>query len=917
VKTARRSNRVGMEGIRSRSDRATLAFAALLTLLVPAVALATPPIEWLLEHERDVTYTGEESENVSVRIAPAIDREYTFATNYNYIYELAEIASFLADWQLDDPDSADHGGMIEAEAGDLGDVIQTDNTLEAIITWCRYGMAFGDTLTYGENVRRAWEYCWRFPAWEEEGAAGADYYRNHNCAWGVWAATAYEDAYGTNEHASYAETCATYMVEHPMPFPTSGNYKWINQFVTGWMAGNLYAYAQVVGDQALADTAVGMGNRVRNWLEQDPATNLAEERWAMSSGTAVWGVCSSVFLDDPQAGAQWVATYGPMVDTFQPWRNLPSDYGWDNAWNVAYANAHNAMYLVADDPQYAANFQALTDTLLSYDTDNDGGIPATTKDPVTEDMTWVSSYLWLMGVYGVATHLPEIDAGVLQLAASAHNPPFHAGDSAAVVCTYSNFGWTPQQAVEAHLTLTDPSGIASALGWTFDMDLGGNALVEACWPLSQSGTYYLVADASCAGDGSPENDTLALWIDVLPVVEVTGLLYSAVTSAGIPGCVTAAYVDEGGTPTPYDTTLAGADGTWTLELPVGTYHFHVAPRLPYPACEETVMVTDPPEEVITTFERVADLVIVDDDEGQDLEEYVLASCDSLSLLARTWEPPPDIPLEPSYMLEFPALPLVWLTGAATEDALTEAEQESLMSYLSGDGTLILTGQNIVEHAAAGPLFQELFPVSWGGNSSDHILDFEPGDPLGAGYDHLATAGFGSASNQTSQDILTLEEPPAGVQAYPVLRYGEEHYAAYRIEGLGGKRVLLGFGLEGVGLPAQPTGYIPPHVFLSRCLAWLAGTGGSGGDVVPVASRPSLHVSPNPARGNIRFTYACSGKTTPPAFRIYDCLGRLVTKLAPEGNAPSWHATVDCSTLPPGLYLCAAGAAPERRFVIAR
>ncbi len=899
--------------------RTVSALAGLLTLLVPAVALATQPVEWLLEHRRDMAYGKEGGGNVSVRIAPAAARDYTFATNYNYIYELAEIAAFLADWQLDDPDSADHGGMIEAEGGDLGDVIQTDNTLEAIITWCRYATAFGDTLTYGENVRRAWEYCWRYPAWEEEQGTGAglDYYRNHNCAWGVWAAPVYEEVYGSSEHASYAETCATYMVEHPMPFPTSGSYRWINQFVTGWMAGNVYWYAQAIGDQALADTAVGMGNRVRSWLEEDPQTNLTEERWAMSSGTAVWGVCNSVFQDDPQAGAQWVASYGPMVDTFQPWRNLPNDYGWDNAWNVAYANAHNAMYLLTDDPQYAANFQALTDTLLSYDTDNDGGIPATTRDPVTEDMTWVSSYLWLMGVYGVAIHMPDSDVGVLHLAASPQNPPFHAGDSVAVTCTFSNFGWSAQPQVEAQIVLTDPSGLASAMGWTFTMGLGENAYVEVCWYLPEPGNYHLAANASCTGDGAPQNDTLSLAIDVLPVVEVTGLLYSSLTSSGIPGVVSASYVGEGGTSAPYDTTLAGLDGTWSLELPLGAYFLEVAPRLPYPAHQETVVVADPPAEVITTFERVADVVIVDDDEGEELEKYVLASCDSLSLLARTWEPPPEAPLEPGHLHEFPAVPVVWLTGVATQSALTVAEQESLMSYLSGDGTLILTGQNIAEHAAGGPLFQELFPVSWGGNSSDHILDFEPGDPLGAGYDHLATAGFGSASNQVSQDVLNLEGPPTGVQAYPVLWYAAEQCAGYRLEGLGGRRVLLGFGIEGVGLPAQPAGFIPPHVFLSRCLAWLAGTEGSGGELVSVSPRPALAVAPNPARGRVRFLYTSAGTEARPAFKLYDCLGRLIADLESDGSAPLWHATVDCATLPPGMYLCTVGAAPHRRFVIAR
>ncbi len=905
----------GPSSIRSGHGRIMAALAGLLVLLLPSLAPATVPVEWLLEHERTAHGT-EEDRNISIRIAPVPDREYTFATNYNYVYELAQIASFLADWQLDDPDSADHGGMIEAEAGDLGDVIQTDNTLEAIITWCRYGVAFGDTFTYGENVRRAWQYCWRFPAWQEEGAVGDDYYRNHNCAWGVWAATVYEEAYASGEHASYAETCATYMVEHPMPFPTSGNYEWINQFVTGWMAGNLYWYAQAVGDAALADTAVGMGNRVRMWLEEDPETNLAEERWAMSSGTAVWGVCNSVFQDDPQTGAQWVVTYGPMVDTFQPWRNLPSDYGWDNAWNVAYANAHRAMYTLTDDPQYGANFQALTDTLLSYDTDNDGGIPATTKDPVTEDMTWVSSYLWLMGVYGVAGYLPDYDVGVLTLTSSALNPPYHAGDSLEAACTFSNFGWVAQSQVPTGLMLVDPAGVEWPLSWVFDLDLGGNASVQACWSLPQPGMYQLIAHTASLNDDTPQNDTLSLSIDVLPVVEVTGLIYSSIVGEGIPGRVAATYLPEGGSAIPYDTAVAGPDGSWSVALPVGAYLFETAPRLPYPTCQETVLVTDPPTEVITTFDRVADLVIVDDDEGEDLEQYVLASCDSLTLLARTWDRSAEPPPNTTHLLEYPGVPVVWLTGEATTDALTAEEQDSLVAFLDGDGTVLLSGQNMLEYAVPQPSFAELFPYSYGGNSTTHILDFEPGDVLGTGYEHLATAGSGSAGNQRSQDVLEPETPAAGVQPYPVLHYGPEQLAAARLEGMGGKRIILGFGLEGVGVPAgAPEGFIPPHVFLDRCLAWLWGTEAGPDNQVSIPTQPVLLAGPNPARGMLTVRLVSKELTKPPLVRLYDCAGRLTTTVRLGGSPPLWTAVVDCRELPAGLYVCGARGAETRRIVL--
>jgi hypothetical protein len=904
----------------SRCARRLGALATILVLILPGAAVATPPLEWSLTERGDTMYRPSEDRNVSVRIAPVPDREYTFATNYNYIYEFSEIAAFLAGWQLDDPSSPDHGGMIEAEAGDLGDVIQTDNTLEAIITWCRYAVMFDDTLSYGDNVRKAWEYCWRYPAWEEEGDPGNDYYRNHNCAWGLWATLTYQEAYGDSSHTSYAETCATYMVDHPMSFSASGSYRWINPFVTGWTAGNLYLYGEAIGSVALMDTAAGMGNKVRAWIEADPQTRLVEERWAMSSGTAVWGVCSSAFRAEPQQGPQWVETYGPMVDTFQPWRNAPDDgYDWDNAWNVAYANAHHAMYLLAQDPQYAANFHALTDTLLSYDTDEDGGIPATTQDPVTEDMTWISSYLALMGVHGVATHLEEHDAGVLELTAAAVRPPFHSGDSLVAVCTFSSFGRTALPQVTAYLTIIDPSGAPSQLSWDWAMELGDNSSVETRWPLPQPGLYRLVASTDCPGDENAQNDTLALWIDVLPVVQVEGTLRSTVSSEGIPGRVAAHYLQPGQDPALYDTCWADpSDGTWSLDLPVGPYLLSVSPRLPYPEYEETLHVADPPEVVVVTFTRVADLVVVDDDEGDATETYILDSCDSLSLLARRWNRATEPPPSAMDLLEFPQVPLVWLTGEATSQALESSEQESILAFSEGGGHVILTGQGILEHCGAGPLFTNMFPLSFGGNTLDHILDLEPGDPLGSGYEHVATAGEGSAGNQRSQDVVVLETAPPGVEMVPFISYdGPEHIAAVRLQGAGGRRILFGFGLEGIGLPVQPAGFMPRHVLLSRCLDWLGGTEAFAGEGPPLPCHPVLLVSPNPARDLVTMTYASAGPHAPTRVQIYDCTGRLAAEAVPKGTSPLLRARVDCSRLPAGMYLCTAGAAEPRRLVIAR
>ncbi len=134
---------------------------------------------------------------------------------FNYLREFDQIVEFLAVWQLNDPDSSDHGGEIEAEAGYLGDVIQTDNTLEAIWCWARYKQVTGST-DYDDELARAWIYSTNYPAWLEEGGFGNDYYRVHNCAWGLTAVLKYKEATGDAGYDAYAETCAQYIVDHPL-----------------------------------------------------------------------------------------------------------------------------------------------------------------------------------------------------------------------------------------------------------------------------------------------------------------------------------------------------------------------------------------------------------------------------------------------------------------------------------------------------------------------------------------------------------------------------------------------------------------------------------------------------------------------------------------------------------------------------
>ncbi|NIT54707.1 MAG: hypothetical protein GWN00_00225, partial [Aliifodinibius sp.] len=173
---------------------------------------------------------------------------------YPYPAEMTEMAQFLSQWQVLDPTSPDYGGMIEAESGQLGDVIQTDNTQEAIVVWCQYTAFTGDSITHRQNIDAAWDYIMNFPAYDEEGDPGDDYYRDHNCAWALWGEQWFRWVYSDTTYKWYADSCAQYMMEHRLFLATTAPS--LNAFVTGWMAGNLYWYGEQNSSQAYMDSAL-------------------------------------------------------------------------------------------------------------------------------------------------------------------------------------------------------------------------------------------------------------------------------------------------------------------------------------------------------------------------------------------------------------------------------------------------------------------------------------------------------------------------------------------------------------------------------------------------------------------------------------------------------------------------------------
>jgi hypothetical protein len=448
-------------------------------LLAAAVALATPyvPLEQITVHQGQTLYT-----------VPPLD------ATYNHMQEFLQTAGFLQPLQCEDP-GANFGGQREEEPGGGYYIIETDNTLEAIQVWSRYHQFTGNAQ-YDDEIRDAWTYAYAWPAWLE----GAGYYSAHNCAWGLAAELQYRTTFGDSAHWNYAVNCANYIIATPLSFASSLN---------------LYLYGEATGNETYKRTAVQRAREIMDWVEIDPANRLSQESWAMSSGTFVWGLCNSIFRYNPALGQQWLATYGPMVQVFEP-----SPTGWSNAWNVAYCNAQGGIFDVTGNPVYANNHLSLTNTLIHNDQDNDGGIPSSASGSQNADASWTSAYLALMGC---DRYLGQgVDAGVMQVRSPRNNSQIMQGVPISVTALLGNWG---TQALN-NLMVT----VSGALQDTLYVNLPafGNATADfGLWTPTTPGVDSLWVTVHAPGDSNTINDSDKSRFRVRQAAEDAGITLSA------------------------------------------------------------------------------------------------------------------------------------------------------------------------------------------------------------------------------------------------------------------------------------------------------------------------------------------------------------------------------------------------------
>jgi hypothetical protein len=613
-----------------------------------------------------------------------------------------------------------------------------------------------------------------------------------------------------------------------------------------------------------------VGADVQAWIDADFNRLATNEVWAMSGGTAMWGVCCSIYIEDPVSGQTWLPQALSYMDTYAG----PGE--WNNSWNVWYAHAYHAAAAVLVNPTYTGLAYALVDTLLDADTDNDGGIMATSTDPPTEDQSWVSCYLDYMGMEYLIDELPARDSGALVFLGPDTSVPIAQGEEYSVSVVVGNTGLETFGNETVRISGPFTASLSTYLDFA-DVD----TLDFGLWIPLEPGMTELVMSLEDGGELA-ENDTLILPVNVLGWGDVIGSVVDAVTNDPIAADLEF-YLDGASPEVPTFTAQTEPNtGEYQVTIMEGTYRVIIDPELPYTDRETSDIVVQREQTTTLDFSLYpAPTLLVDDDGGEAFDQWFYESLIGLEFDVYDWHNDQSGTIDETITL-FDAV--IWMTGNESNEVLTACEIERLEDYLSAGGSLLMSGQNIAESLAGNPFLADYLGVSFESAFSGQLtVQGLEGDPVTAGLS-LMFPGSGGAGNQTSPDAITATAQGVLSMVYPA---AAQPGAAVIID-TDYKSLYLAFGLEGV---SGAGGTNTREDFLEALMSWFEippmGVPENPSATIP-GSHAFLELYPNPFNPDVEIKFELMSPDRP-EIMIFNLQGQLVTSLSPGFLPPGRHS----------------------------
>ncbi|MCB2210755.1 T9SS type A sorting domain-containing protein [bacterium] len=875
--------------MKTASAVSLLAFG--LVLIISASAVATPyytPAEieqlWPQDSQSQVRhYPGQGA-------PPLIDN----LDDYILPVEYVSVLDWLTTMQELNP-GQNYGGQHEGETS-TWNIIQTDNTAEAIRDWAHYARITGDTTRYRNSIDAAFTYCFNFPAYSE--GSTYSYYTAHNNGWALVSVMEYIEAYGHDDQIlAYGDSCASHINLYRL---SPSNL--LNSFAGSFAAGSLYIYGQWRGNQDWMDGAQDYAETFKTYIEDHP-TYLGSATWAMSGGTLLWGVTTALFLDDPVGGQAWLPNYIQHLPTYS------GGQSWNNSHTVWNGFAWHRVHQIMGDQESLDNALFVMDYLFGeMYLDDDSGIPGT-EGTYTDDQSWTTAYfIWYELDQYFDTYDNPYDAAAVEFTSPTPSDVIQINSDVPVSVVVANAGLRALDPTtqEAFLTVTTPEGDLGP--YTIDLAFGEQVEFDLpnVWTPTTPGLVTLTATFTTAGDNDTGNDTCTVDIEVRSDLTITGRVFDADDQTGVGARVKA--VPLAGPQAEETTTYSDPDtGYYTLYMTPGQYRIEVLPQhVPYVSRMETIIINeDPLTDIDFSLPYSNTLYVFNGPEENLADGYQRMA----GLFGASWDP------------------CVWpvqLFGPPEDEILTDPINRIFWSHLMETGPVFSVNQytslNIFLDNEAG----NLMLVS--GHTLMNVLDGDASFRLGVVQSQLDMNKRLVVSNQThflQGDSLFLAVRPQFNQvdavgallpsATRVGNWAGTNRPAGQVMSWnnGSRSVVLGFPLEVVH---PDRGWFADDV-LARLMDgdWASDTtepASDGPESAGAAVETSMSVWPNPFNASTAVTVQL-GEAAVVNVTVYDLLGREVAVLARGEHPAGAHRFVfDSSHLASGLYFVRASVPGE-------
>lgn len=312
------------------------------------------------------------------------------------------------------------------------------------------------------------------------------------------------------------------------------------------------------------------------------------------------------------------------------------------------------------------------------------------------------------------------------------------------------------------------------------------------------------------------------------------------------------------------------------------------------------------DEMITVAVGAPRVILVDDDDGVNVEQWYKQGCDSIGVLYKLWNVASLGSPTLDTLEHYPVV--VWFTGADSTQTLTSSDMATLSSYLDDDGNLFLCGQNLGQEIGAEPFYADYLHTAFLTNrivtgSIPRVVGIN-GDPIGNNdLDTLALMGAGGAGNARTMDGIKPINGAVGCYHYVLNSdtiYAGIHYSnSYKI-------VYFGFPFEAIA--GNITRYTQKWEIMARILTFF------GEPLPPIGVKEEFKVfnrlnitnlsfAPNPFHKQTAIRFQIEGVRNS-KLNIYNAAGKMVRtfNIANAIQSVIWDGKdMHNQVLPTGVY----------------